>query len=226
MKKEESIQNNGSGTLARSLGKVFPIRKSLLPFFPKPSPKLEVDDEITLMALQPQDEEKLYELIEWNRGHLEEWLPWIHSITSLEDCQEFMKSIEYSDIFSGKWVYAIWYKEQLVGLMDFNEGDKELNQIAIGYWLGEYYQGKGIVTRAVTASLDYVFDVQQIHKVLLKFVKHNEKSQAVALRLNFQWEGIQQEAGTLNGETVDMITYSMLYRDWWNQRKEKEAEKE
>lgn len=220
MKKDESVNSTGSGAVSKTLGKVFPIRKSIFPFFPKPSPQLVVDDEITLRALRPQDEEPLYELIEWNRTHLEEWLPWINGIRSLEECQEFMKSVKYTDVFSGKWVYAIWYKDQLVGLMDFNEGDKELNQIAFGYWLGEFHQGKGIVTRAVKACLDYIFDVQQIHKVLLKFVAHNEKSQAVAHRLNFEWEGIEQEAGTLNGETVDMITYSMLYRDWWNLRKE------
>ncbi|MEO0471899.1 MAG: GNAT family protein [Bacteroidota bacterium] len=191
-----------------------PIRRALRPFFFKPAPELTVSEDILLQSLKPSDSAALYLLVEENREHLEAWLTWITQIQSLEDTQRFIRQVSYRDIFRGRWVYAVRFQDKIVGLIDFNEGDRELNQVSIGYWLGEQAQGKGIITRSVTTCLDYCFKEQQLHKVLIKCASHNEKSIAVPMRLNFQWEAIEREAGEVNGQIVDLMVYGMTYRDW------------
>jgi ribosomal-protein-serine acetyltransferase len=190
------------------------IREALRPFFHKPAPRLKVDEGLVLQELRTEDIDRLFHLIETNRGHLQKWLSWIQRIKTRDHCRAFINHVSYRNIFAGKWVYGVWYHEQLVGLIDFNEGNKQLNQVSIGYWLGRPYEGKGIMTRAVGACLDYAFDIQHLHKVLIKCASDNFRSQAIPIRLRFTWEGLHHDAGTVNGREVDMIIYSMVYRDW------------
>ena len=201
------------------MNRVFPFRKALAkPFQHKLAPELEVDEDIILKSLQVEDVDRLYDLVETNREHLEVWLSWINQIRTLSDTRHFIKHVKYKNIYAGRWIYGIWYKSQLVGLIDFNEGEKSLNQVSIGYWLAADMQGKGIVTKSVYACLDYVFEYLKINRVLIKCATGNEKSQKIPNRLHFSWDGIEIDAGTLHGESVDLVVYSMLYRDWLHVR--------
>ncbi|WNJ18009.1 GNAT family N-acetyltransferase [Pontibacter sp. G13] len=192
----------------------FSLRKAVRPLIAKPAPVLEVAEGLALRSLEPDDEHLLYDLVERNRSHLESWLSWIEQIKTLRDCRRFVDKTRYNDIFSGRWVYGVWYEDALVGLLDFNEGDRTLNQISIGYWLDEAHQGRGIVTRCVVKALDYVFSSEEIARILIKCATTNKKSQAIPERLGFTFEGVDKDAGTVQGKLVDMATYSMLYREW------------
>ena len=195
------------------------IREALRPFFHRPAPRLTVDRELILQELRAEDIDRLYHLIEANREHLQKWLSWIQNIETREQCRTFVNRVSYRNIFAGRWVYGVWHHGQLVGLIDFNEGNKRLNQVSIGYWLDLAYEGQGIMTRAVSACLDYAFEVQRLHKVLIVCASDNFRSQAIPIRLRFNWEGLHHNAGTVNGRPVDMIIYGMIYRDWLRVRR-------
>ena len=216
MDKPTASKNTSSIAQEKSnyLTRVFPIRKALNPFRPTPAPILQVDEEISLRSLSIEDVDLLFELVENNREHLQAWLSWISQIKTIEDTKAFVKGVRYKNIFAGRWIYGVLYNNELVGLLDFNEGNKALNQLSIGYWLSKKMEGKGIITRAVHRCLTYVFDEQHVHRVLIKCATQNQKSQAIPMRLNFSWEGIEVDAGTLGGESVDLVVYSMLYSDW------------
>lgn len=203
-----------TGKNPRLLSGIFPLTQTLRPLFQVKAPVLKVADKLEIRGLKPADTDRLFGVIELNREFLEGWLSWIDLIRTPENCRDFVHSVNYEDIFANGWVYSMWYEGDLAGLIDFNEGDRDLNQISIGYWLAEIYQGHGIVSRCVEAALDYVFFEQDIARVLLKCATDNDKSQAVALRKGFSWEGIEHDAGTVNGKAVDLNIYSMLWRDW------------
>lgn len=201
-------------------GRWLPLRDALWPIFHKPAPELQVDAELELRSLRWEDTPRLFQLIESNRSHLQTWLSWVNKVRSVDDTRSFMHYLDYRDIFSGRWVYGIWYKEDMVGLMDFNEGEREFMQVSIGYWLSREHQGKGIITRCVKRALDYAFEEHRLRKVLIKCATGNLRSQAVPLRLHFAWEGIEHESGTLHGEPVNMMIYAMRYHDWKELREE------
>ncbi|MEM7368578.1 MAG: GNAT family N-acetyltransferase [Bacteroidota bacterium] len=196
------------------LQKWFPIRNPLRPLLHKPAPELKVSDEILLKSLTSDMTEPLFNLIQRNRAYLQNWISWIETIQTYSDCKNFVHGVRYKDIFAGQWVYAILDKGELVGLLDFNEGEKDLRQISIGYWLDESAQGQGVVSQAVVTCVDYVFEELDLHRILIKCADQNQRSKAIPVRLGFTWEGVYHDAGTVNGKTVNMITYSMLYRDW------------
>jgi ribosomal-protein-serine acetyltransferase len=173
-----------------------------------------VDEDLLLQELRIKDIDRLFTLIDTNREHLQQWLSWIKRVQTRDDCRTFVNQTSYRNIFAGRWVYGVWYLDDLVGLIDFNEGLRSINQVSMGYWLSLAAQGKGIMTRSVRACLDYAFNEQHLHKVVVKCASDNFRSQAIPIRLRFSWEGLHHDAGTINGREVDMISYSMVYRDW------------
>jgi ribosomal-protein-serine acetyltransferase len=192
------------------------IRQRLWSLVQKPAPELEVDPEILLRPLRLSETEQVFRLVQHNRKHLRAWLNWVNHVNSAAETRRFMMQINYRDIYSGRWVYGIWYQDRMVGLIDFNEGVRELRQVSIGYWLSEEYQRKGIVTRACMRCIDFAFREKGVRKILIKCASGNFRSQAVPQRLNFQWEGIERESGTLNGKPVDMVIFALRYQDWVN----------
>ncbi len=84
----------------------------------------------------------------------------------------------------------------------------------IGYWLGGEYEGKGIMTRACTALIDYGFGELGLNRIVIRASTENTRSQAVPLRLGFTREGVERQAEWLNDHFIDMIVYSMLRSEW------------
>src|SRR5262245_44371621 len=60
--------------------------------------KLRVTDSVELRQITEEDAEPLTLLIERNRSHLKEWLPWLDSSTCIEDTARFIgRSIEQAN---------------------------------------------------------------------------------------------------------------------------------
>lgn len=186
----------------------------LKPFFPAPPPKLQVDEEIKLLALRPQDAEPLYELVDSNRAYLEAWLPWAWQMQQMQDIKQFIKQLRFRDVYSGRWVFGIWHQNNLVGLIDFNEGDKTQSKVGVGYWIAKAYQGKGIVSRAVQRWVDYVFESETVKKVHIKCASTNERSQAVARRMGFELAYIEPPVEVLPGQHQSLKVFSMTAKEW------------
>ncbi|MDX2282971.1 MAG: GNAT family N-acetyltransferase [Bacteroidia bacterium] len=196
------------------LRKWLTIPGPLRPLFFRPAPELQVDEDLVLRGLGPEHTDALFALIDRNRDHLRAWLSWVQNVQTPEQTRSYLTQVNYRNIFSGGWAYGIWHRGELAGLLEFNEGDAEEARVSLGYWLGAQYTGLGLITRCCRASLDYAFSRHPIHKVLIKCAAQNERSQNVARRLRFMWEGIEHAGGLLNGAPIDVVTYGMRRQDW------------
>ncbi|WP_410505761.1 GNAT family N-acetyltransferase [Janthinobacterium sp.] len=84
----------------------------------------------------------------------------------------------------------------------------------IGYFIGEKFQGKGIITRSVRAVLEYCFDSLNINRMELRCAVGNLPSMRVAERLGFTHEGVLRQEEFLNGIFVDQHVYALLSEDF------------
>ncbi|GAB4417956.1 MAG: GNAT family protein [Bacteroidia bacterium] len=216
MKREPGNRNPGDAL--RGLRQIFPGKDATRGKRQAEGPELRVDENLSIRALRPEDAERIYFLVETNRTYLQAWLSWIEQIRNIQDARNFVQTVRYRDVYDSLWVLGIWYGSKLVGLLDFNEGDRNTRTIAIGYWLAALYQGKGIVTRACARCMDYLFDEQDVEKIVLKCAVENESSRAVAQRLHFSWDSVVHDAGTVDGKTVDLIVYAMTRGEWQSYR--------
>jgi ribosomal-protein-serine acetyltransferase len=178
---------------------------------------IKVDHEINLQLFQQQDCSELFQLVESNRNHLREWLPWVDSITSSHQyfpiIYAWLKQYaDHNGLYAG-----IRFKGKLVGVISLNSIDWNNQQTSLGYYLGKGYEGKGIMTKTVQAILFYIFLHLHLHRVEVRCGVHNKKSRAIPERLGFKQEGVIRDGEFLYDHYHDLVVYGMLSHDWLNQ---------
>ncbi len=175
---------------------------------------LDIDEEMTLRMLSIRDANRLFELIDSSRQYLEEWLPWLNDSKNLQDVKTSITNSFHTYANRLELRAGIFIDNLLVGIISFNEFDWQNNIGYIGYWLAEDYQGKGIMTKAVSALIDYGFTELNLNKIDIRTAFENKKSQAIPKRLNFKLEGQLRQAEWLGNHYVDHLVFGLLKNEW------------
>ncbi|MBR0133968.1 GNAT family N-acetyltransferase [Candidatus Saccharibacteria bacterium] len=174
---------------------------------------IEVDKDITLRRLSRENAQEKFDLIIANHDHLLPWLPWADFYHEIDDMYNYTDS-EIEKFDNGiAFSYDIYYKDQLAGSIDFNNVSEENHRVELGYWLGEEFTGKGIVTRAAAAMTKYALEKLNINRVAILACTDNTASVNVAKRLNFTEEGTLRGYLELPDGVHDVIVYSKLKAD-------------
>jgi len=109
---------------------------------------------------------------------------------------------------------AIMVDGALAGGIGLNKIDQLNRSVELGYWLVEAFVGRGIMTRATEALTSFAFEMLGLHRLVIRAATGNARSRAIPMRLGFTHEGTERSSQLLNGEFVDLETYSMLAPDW------------
>lgn len=174
----------------------------------------KIDEELSLKLLELKDAERVFEITNQSREYLREWLPWLDITTKLEDTKGFI-NICLKGFAENKSVNTlIMYKGQIVGVAGYNQINWSNKTAYIGYWLGQEYQGNGVMTRVAKALTDYAFKELKLDKVEIRVALENKKSRGIPERLGFVNEGCIRQAEWLYDHYVDHIVYGMLVKDW------------
>jgi ribosomal-protein-serine acetyltransferase len=175
---------------------------------------LKVDDEIELQLFQPHHALKLFQLVEENRDHLREWLPWVDSMTTPFQFESLIPYWLTQFAENNGCNTGIVYKGELVGSIALQQMDWHNGITSIGYYLSKRAEGHGIMTRCVHALLNYCFFQLGLNRVEIKCGEKNVKSRSIPERLGFVKEGKLRDGEQLYGRFHDIIVYSMLSREW------------
>jgi [ribosomal protein S5]-alanine N-acetyltransferase len=80
----------------------------------------------------------------------------------------------------------------------------------LGYWLGEKYWGKGIVTEAVHAVVHHAFEQYPIHRIYAQVFEHNKASIRVLEKCKFTHEATLRKAVIKHNKIMDEYIYTIL----------------
>ena len=80
----------------------------------------------------------------------------------------------------------------------------------IGYWLGEKFWGRGIVTEALTAVTDYAFKNFDLCRLYAHVFDWNGASARVLEKAGYVLEGRMKKSVTKDGQTIDQLLYAMI----------------
>lgn len=173
-----------------------------------------VDDQLSLKLIGHEDAEELFQLSDQSRDHLRTWLPWIDFTKTVEDTQGFIKSSLKRYAENNGWTVCILWEGRIAGIVDFHELDYNNKRTSIGYWMGEEFKGRGLLTRACRELFDYAFHTLGMNRIEIRAAEQNVKSRAVPERLGFVQEGLIRSAALLYDEYTDHVVYGMLKKDW------------
>jgi ribosomal-protein-alanine N-acetyltransferase len=84
----------------------------------------------------------------------------------------------------------------------------------LGFKIGEAYQGQGLMTEAIMASLDYMFHTLNLHRVSANYMPRNHASARVLEKCEFQKDGIAKDYLYINGQWEDHVLMSMINKAW------------
>ncbi len=170
----------------------------------------KITEQIELRLLELSHVEELFRLIEANRKHLREWLPWVDANTSAAATAAFVSSsIRKADENQG-FDAGIWFENHLCGIVAHHRIDWADRSTSLGYWLDASHAGKGIMTQACAAVIDHAIETFDLHRVVIRCATENHRSRAIPERLGFTLEGIERQSQWLYDHFVDLAVYALL----------------
>ena len=176
----------------------------------------KVDDEVSLRLFNKDDAEEFYDLTISSKSYLKEWLGWLDYTKSVEDTAQNIISRCNELVDNGGYPlsFAIIYKGEIAGTIGFNEIHKANKIGVVGYWLGEKYQGKGIMSKTLKALINYGFNDLKLNRVEIRVAVENKKSRALPEKFGFKEEGKIRQAEWLYDHYVDHVIYGLLANEW------------
>ncbi|MDQ0352728.1 ribosomal-protein-serine acetyltransferase [Alkalibacillus filiformis] len=174
----------------------------------------DIDDNLYLRLIDEGDCNAIYQLTNEGRDYLREWLNWVDNIQNQEDTMGFIEMAKKSFTENSGLHAVIVFRNEVVGIAGFNKLDQSNHIAKIGYWLGEGYQGNGIITKVSKALTDYAFNYLNMNKVEIRAASENVKSRAIPERLGYTEEGTIRAAENIYGVYVDHVVYGVLKKEW------------
>ena len=105
-------------------------------------------------------------------------------------------------------------KDELVGIAEMFDYDRDVKMITIGYRLHESFWGQGFATMAVDAMTGWLFGQTGINRIQGFVMPENIKSCNVLERSKFTREGVIRQGQVWKGKgAVDLVLYSLLRSD-------------
>lgn len=178
--------------------------------------KIQVDEIISLEFLEEIHAESLLNLVNANRYYLREWLPWVDQMRTVANFAYYISDTKKRAAEKTDFGYAIIIDKNIVGRIGLHHINHQHRIAEIGYWLADGLQGRGIISKSCKAIINHAFKELGLNRIEIKCGVGNDKSRAVAEKLQFKQEGILRQAELLNGKFIDLYLYAMLKDEWQN----------
>lgn len=160
---------------------------------------------ITLRSFSDADTQRMAELANNEKIaiNLRDGFPFPYT---LNDAMNFISKFKESDTF-----FAIEWEGVYVGNISLLPLDDVYRKTAeIGYFLGEPYWGKGIMTTAVRCITDFGFRVKHFARIHTGVYEYNPASMRVLEKCGFTLEGIFRKNVLKNNRLWNEHRYALL----------------
>lgn len=187
-----------------------------LPFLRRDLPALK-GERVALRMPVPGDFREWSALRGESRAFLEPWEPrW--TADELERHTWRHRINRYRDDYAQGLAIAFFIFERqsgkLAGGITLGNIRHGVSQSAhVGYWIGERYGGRGLMTEAVRLLVRFGFDTLRLHRIEAACIPGNVRSIRVLEKAGFQREGLLRSYLRINGFWQDHYLYARLVDD-------------
>ncbi len=177
-------------------------------------PYLRIDDEISLHLARPELALPVFQAIDENRAHLRPWLPWVDGTRTIEDTKTFIHESMSHNRDGSRLITFIYFGEIMAGSLGVVHINKDHRKCEIGYWLREDIQGRGILSKALSVFIEYLFKNKGMNRIEVQVLVGNDRSKGVPLRLGFKQDGLLRQSVRLYDIFYDIELFSLLNEEW------------
>lgn len=79
----------------------------------------------------------------------------------------------------------------------------------VGYWLGQAFWNRGIMTAALRTFTDYAFDAHKLIRLFASVFSTNPASMRVLEKAGYTREGILKKSVVKDGQVLDQVLYAV-----------------
>jgi ribosomal-protein-serine acetyltransferase len=170
---------------------------------------------LLLVPIEISDGDELWDAVEGSRWHLERWLPWVPFNSTREASVRYAEAcVAYWD--GGRAVrFAVRdrHSRELLGVVGLDSCVHLHRSCELGYWLRRDATGKGLMTEAANASVEFAFSRMAMHRIRCAAATDNFPSLRVIQRLGFRFEGIARQAELVQARWLDHAVFAKLSQD-------------
>ncbi len=103
---------------------------------------------------------------------------------------------------------------ELIGNCSLFSFHEQCKRAEIGYILGRNFWGLGFMGEALSALIDYAFNILLLHRIEADIDPRNIASAKILNCLGFNKEGHLKERWIVNGEIMDSDLFGLLRHEW------------
>lgn len=183
-----------------------------------PAQVYEVDDDIILRTADVTDAAMIVDYYSTNRVHLQPWEPKreqaFYSVQGWT--QKLIKLHELHKMGLGYYLIIIERETgAMLGTISFSNLTRfPFHACNVGYSLAEQAQGRGVMTRALRLAVDYMFRIQNMHRIMAGYIPANKRSESVLETIGFEHEGFAKDYLLINGRWEDHNLMALINRNW------------
>jgi len=174
---------------------------------------ISIDENIRLELIDEKHSQPIFDIVDKNRKHLREWLPFVDRMQTVEFAENFVKGTMQRNKDGIEFAFVIIDNDKVIGRIGVYKIDCQNKIGEIGYWLAENSQGKGIIHKSITAIIDLCFTALQLNRIEIKCGTENIKSKTIPEKFNFTKEGVIRQGELLYDKFIDLNLYSLLKTD-------------
>ncbi len=183
-----------------------------------PSPVHLVTERLVLTMPARKDAELIVDYVQRNREHLEPWEP-IHppEFYSTGFWRERLEANRREFVHDQSMRLVVFRrgKRKAIGFAYFNTIVRgAFHACFLGYSLDAGEQGRGLMTEALGAAVDFAFDHLHLHRVMANHLPENHRSAAVLARLGFMNEGFARDYLMIAGKWRDHVLTARINPRW------------
>jgi ribosomal-protein-alanine N-acetyltransferase len=127
---------------------------------------------------------------------------------SVGDAENFIRRALNAD---PETMFAVCVNGMAAGGVGYSlHADIERVSAEIGYWLGEPFWGRGIMTEAVRAVTEYAVNTHSLTRVYALPFETNRRSARVLEKAGYTLEGRMRKSAVKEGKIVDQLLYAYV----------------
>jgi len=137
---------------------------------------------------------------------------------SVKQAEDFLRSVisNYERDEPANWGLELRENERFIGMCGFmaDSWDPEHARASLGYAIGREHWGRGLVSEAVRAAIQFGFEKLSLNRIEARCVAENTASERVMQKAGMGYEGTLRDYVFRKGRYWDYRVYSILRREY------------
>jgi ribosomal-protein-alanine N-acetyltransferase len=178
----------------------------------------ECHGDLVVRTARPTDAELIAGYFIANREHLKPWEPVRDDLFYTPNAW-FQRLIKLRELHTHALGYYLILLDKPTGTMIGTVSFSQLTRFpfyacTVGYSLAQEWQGRGVMPIALKIACRFMFDQQNMHRIMAAYMPRNVRSASVLNKLGFVHEGVAAKYLLIDGVWEDHNLTSLINPNW------------